>query len=163
MLTMTQRGSQVVASLFKGHSDIYCAIGKMPNGQSEWVSPPPDDVTALSLLNEIGRRRITSSNYVVEDPLGLIGVDNKYYTVTLSPTNLVYLKFSFDAGNAANERVLQIGIFTEVTKKVAVPQGQNYLIPSEIENAGNLFFIMNIAPVVVDPLRKFTVDAVIRF
>lgn len=160
---MTKQGSLVLASLFKGRTDTYVAVGKMPEGQTEWVSPPPEDINAITLLNEIGRHRVTLTNYVEQDPLGVIGVNNIYYNPTLTPTNLVYVKFVFDVGNAGSERVCQFGIFTEVTKQIAIPGGQNYLLPAEVLDSGKLFFNLNVVPFTVDPLKKLTFDTVIRF
>lgn len=159
---MTNNGSIILTTLFKAKTDIFLALGTGPGG-IPWVDPPEEDPTHTELLAEIGRRRITLSNYVVEDPVGTIGINNNYYSTVLTPTYQLYLKFMLDIGDAADETICQFGIFTNVVTDPILPEGQNYFTQDQLIDPGQLFFLVNIPAFTVDPVKRLIFDCVLEF
>lgn len=177
MFSMVESGRKAITTLFHGRDDIYLAFGKFPDGyENSWTTTPPvvEEVTdpvlitevgvlATDLLEEIGRRRVVISHYVVPDPGGIIGIGEDNFSVSDTPTNYLYIKFILDPSDGGSETICQLGLFVNVVPKNTVPPGQFWLLPSEIEEAGDLFLLENIATESMSPLEKTVMECVIEF
>ena len=132
-------------------SEFHLAWGDVPEGYdtSSWEAgdvPPAEASNTTGLLQEVGRRVSTLKSFVIEDPQGTISANDSSWSVSKTPTRHVYLQFKFDAQDASNKVIRQVGIFSGTVKKDTVPIGQMFLTPSDLEDDGILFMIQNIEP-----------------
>lgn len=127
---------------------IFLAIGQ---GDPAWdaapVSPSPD---ATALSNEIGRRIVDRTRFVVDDPAGEIVLSHGRYTVSETPTHQLLLEVKFGFGDAANLTIREVGVFIGTEPVTGLPAGQRYFAPSEIADPGDLFSLDRLAA----PLQK---------
>jgi len=79
------------------------------------------------------------------------------------PTRNVYMQFKFDALDAMDKDVYQIGLFINTVRTAATPAAQHYLAPSEIEDPGLLYMIENIEPFPRTPGKREIFEYVVVF
>ncbi|NSW86777.1 MAG: DUF4815 domain-containing protein [Syntrophobacteraceae bacterium] len=112
---------------------------------------------------EKGRRLVTLKTYAVEDPNGSIIANGTKWSSTDTPTRNLYLQFKFDADDAPTDIIYQLGIFMGTTPAEGVAPDKQYLLPSEIGNAGILFMAENVAPFARNPATREMFEYVITF
>ena len=166
-MTMVNNGHKVLAkSVF--NEDFHLAWGQTPEGfdTTGWNSgeiPPTEDTKATSLLGEIGRRISTFKSYVTEDPNGTIVANNSTWSQSTEPTRHIYLQFKFEASDASDKVVRQVGLFQGSVKKDTVEVGKLFLQPSDLEDEGILFMYQNIEPVSRNASTREIYEYVITF
>lgn len=116
----------------------------------------PSLVERTALYNEIGRRVVSSANFVLPDEFGGIvvpvgtmpdgSVEEARYSVSDRPTPYLYLRCNYDFGDAANAEIREIGVFMDTVPASGLPPGQQYFTPDEIEDAGELLAMQILRP-----------------
>lgn len=122
-------------------------------GLPEWDTAPvtpPVDTTAL--VNEVGRRRVAQAAYCRPDPQGELRVPEGRFALSTEPTNHLYLRFLFDYADAPTAVIREIAVYVGTAAKAGVPEGKDYLLPSEVEHPGMLLTVERIEPI---PRNKF--------
>jgi hypothetical protein len=113
----------------------------------------PESIDAIALIDEIGRRTITSCAFVVPDPEGLITVANTdnpsiidRYSLSPEnePTNHLYMEFSFDFGDAPASTIRELAIFMDTVTDPDLPPGQRYFTPDQIVDPGILLAVEHV-------------------
>jgi len=109
---------------------------------------PKVDLDALALKNEIGRRLLHSSDFVVASETGDIvvvsGVDEtgktryERYEVSEKPTPDLYLKFHFDFEDGGNAHIREEAVYIDTVMKKGVKPATRYLTPSQIADSGDI-------------------------
>lgn len=112
---------------------------------------------------EKGRRLVTLQTYAVEDPHGSIIANGTKWSSTATPTRNMYLQFRFDADDAPTDIIYQLAIVMGTTPAAGVAPDKEYLLPSEIGNAGILFMAENVVPFARNPATREMFEYVITF
>jgi hypothetical protein len=152
MAILTQSGRAAIAASL-AERPIHLAWG---TGDPEWDAAGEQDgevetVTATALSNEIGRRKITSWQFVVpDDENGTITVNDvadpsikKKFSPSPdnTPTNHLFLVFKFDFDDAPAATIREIGIFINTVTNPELPAGQMYFEPDDIVDPGILLAV----------------------
>jgi hypothetical protein len=88
---------------------------------------PPEPITSAKLLNELGRRTVDEALFCTGDENGDLVTPSGRVKSSAVPTNNLYLKFTFDFTDAANQVIKELGVMVGTTLKRELPQGQRYL------------------------------------
>jgi hypothetical protein len=120
-------------------------------GNPEWDDLDPIDYPPstgdTALIYEIGRRKLTMQQFVLEDENGSITVNDvddptikRRFTPSPNnvPTNHIYLLFNFDFEDAPGSTIREIGVFADTVTAPELPPGQQYFTPEEIVSPGIL-------------------------
>jgi hypothetical protein len=154
MAILTKTGRAAIAAAIAARP-LHLAWG---TGNPDWdattgtedTEDEPESTEATGLIHEIGRRELTSWQFVVPDEEGDISVanvDNPSIIDKFSPspdnapTNNLFLRFRFDFGDAATATIREVGIFMGTVTDPELPPGQKYFTPDEIEDPGILLAI----------------------
>jgi hypothetical protein len=151
MAILTQSGRAAIAAAL-AERPIHLAWG---TGTPDWDAEGEQDgevetVTATTLVNEIGRRKITSWQFVVPDDEGEIIVndpadptDKQKFSPSPenAPTNHLFLSFKFDFDDAPAATIREIGVFTDTITDPDLPPGQMYFEPADIVDPGILLAV----------------------
>jgi len=122
--------------------DFRLGWGSLQPGNG-WVdNPPPEDLNSDVLLLEVGRIKTQVKEYVLPDSQGIISVDGIKWTISVTPTKFVYLKFVFEQTHNSSDSIYQLGIFTETVPEVGF-ETEAYLQPTNILNSGKLILLEN--------------------
>jgi len=160
MAILTNSGRAAAAAAIKAQS-LYMAWG---SGDPAWdVTPVPEPAEATALVNEIGRRRVTQALFCLPDPQGELVVPTGRFTQSDTPTKYLYMRFSFDFTDAPASTIREVAVFSGTTVKVSVPAGQDYVIPSEIENPGLMLALEHIDALVRSSSVRQQFEFVIQF
>lgn len=160
MAILTDSGRAAVATAVLAQP-IHLAWG---NGDVSWdASQPPENPSTSVLLAEVGRRKVTQALYCKPDPAGELVVSEGRFTVSSTPTKYLYLRFAFDFTDAADQTIRELGIFIGTTALASVPVGQDYLLPSDIENQGQLLVLEYIQKLVRSPQVRQQFEFVVQF
>ena len=123
----------------------YFAWGR---GDSAWVVPPAVPSNRTALLDEVGRRLVTTTRYVLpataQDVDTVVigkGADKKYYKFSAEPTPWLYLRTEFDTDDAEGEDIRECALFFGTVAKAGVPAGQRYLTPDQLQDAGFIYHL----------------------
>ncbi len=137
MAVLQDRGRIALASAVAA-LPIYLAWGR---GLPVWdAKPEPEPTTAEALVDEIGRRRVTSVQFVLPAADGEIELpDESRYAVTEAPSKWLLLRFVFDYGDAAGETVRELGVFLGGTFAAGLPAGQRYFPKAQVLMPGELY------------------------
>lgn len=153
-----------------GRATIAAAVKSMPMhlawgpGDGAWTNPPAESAAATTITNEIGRRLITSCDYVVPDSAGAIEVAGVgKFSVSSTPTSRLFVVTRFDFGDAPTATIRQLGLFVGCTTNPALPAGQKYFTPDQIVTPGSLLQIQNQAPQPRSPATREQFEILIVF
>jgi len=97
---------------------------------------PPELITSATLLKEVGRRVVDEIIFYVGDENGELLTPSGRFKSSAVPTNNLYLKFTFDFTDAANQVIRELGIMVGTRVKEELPPGQRYFEPQDIEDPG---------------------------
>jgi hypothetical protein len=120
--------------------DAYIAWGR---GDGAWADQPTPS-TRTTLIDEIGRRKVTAARFVTvatAEDSQVVMPGNKHYKFSEAPTNLLHLSTTFDFAEGAGETVRECALFFGTTAKTGVPAGQRYLLPSEVGEPGFMYLL----------------------
>lgn len=132
-----------------GNQIDWAPAGAEPTvGQTYTVEYRYNSDAMTALIQEIGRREASLKSFAQLDVNGDISANNQNWSITATPTRHLYLQFKFGADEALNKTIYQLGLFTDTVPQAAVPPGQKYLLPAEIQNPGQLYMVDYIPPLV---------------
>jgi hypothetical protein len=124
-------------------------------GDPTWdETPVSESVDATELTNELGRVQAKVIGFATPDALGEIEVPTGHYTMSENPTNHLYLRFDFGFADAADQVIREAGVFLDTVVVDDLPNGQRYLVPTDIANTGRLLAIEHFTGVVRSPLVR---------
>lgn len=159
MSIVTRSGRSVIAESIALRS-IHVAWG---TGDGAWVTPPAEASTATALQAEIGRRTATQVAYVVEDEAGDIVLPAGRFSISATPTNMLYVTAQFDFNDAYSSVIRELGIFVGTQVQAGLPAGQRYFTPDQIASPGKLLHLENVAPIYRSPAIRELIRTVIAF
>lgn len=144
MSIFVQSAATAVAQAVKA-AGVWAAWG---NGTPAWDAvAQPEDVGATALVAEIGRRQASLIDYVVADPAGTIVVPQGSFSVSPTPTNVLYVRANFDANDAVGQDIREAAIFIGTTLKAGLPVGQSYFAPGDIQSPGTMLILEHFAKI----------------
>jgi hypothetical protein len=127
------------------------------------VGTPPETLQAAGLIDEIGRRVVTTKAFVTPDPDGDITVPNGRFAASETATAHLYLEFRHDFDDASDQTIRELGVFVDTVTNPALPPGQRYFEGAAVTGAGILLVLENIAPIMRTPATRETFVFVISF
>jgi hypothetical protein len=160
MAVLTDSGRAAIATSVKD-LEIHLAWG---SGSAGWdTTPVGESVSATSLLNEVGRRKVSQTMYCVPDDAGGLVVPDGTFSPSSTPTKYLYMRFAFDFADSPTAIIREVGVFLRTTPKVSVPSGQAYLLPSEVLSPGQLLVVQHIAKIERNAAIRQQFEFVIEF
>ena len=142
MAVLQDKGRTALARAIAAQS-IYLAWGRGLNAWDD--APEPEPTTAFGLVNEIGRRLVSSIQYVQPDGGGPIELpDGSRYSTSAQPTKWLHVQWTFDFADAAGEQVRELGIFVGGTVIAGLPPGQRYFPAAQVATPGDLYCLERI-------------------
>lgn len=154
MPTLTINGRASLAQSVKDkQATLMLAWG---SGISAWDTDglPEATDTTTALVAELGRRRCAVAEFVTPDAEGAIETRDGNYTLSLTPTTYLYLRFNFDYLDEATATIREVGLFMDATVVSGTPSGDVYLPVASIDDPGLLM--------VYEPLAKITRNDSVR-
>ncbi|WP_419247468.1 hypothetical protein ACJZL1_02885 [Wolbachia endosymbiont of Rhagoletis indifferens] len=121
---------------------------------------PPESITSEKLLNELGRRTADEALFCTGDENGELLTPSGRFKSSDVPTNNLYLKFTFDFTDAANQVIRELGVM--VGTRVKAP-GQRYFEPQDIEDPGILLVLEHTVPLIRTAATRETFAFVVTF
>ncbi|MGL4459787.1 MAG: hypothetical protein ACRCUB_15630, partial [Plesiomonas shigelloides] len=85
------------------------------------------------------------------------------FSVSQTPTKYLYLRFAFDFTDASDKTIRELAVFVGTTAKSSVPVGQDYLLPSDIEDHGQMLVLEHIQKLVRSPQVRQQFEFVVQF
>ena len=155
-------GESLVAILTtSGRTAIAESIAAQPihfawgSGDPGWdAAHVSEDVNASGLVSELGRRIATSIQYVNPDVAGDIIVPvfndsqgnsiSKQFSLSLTPTPNLYMRFNFDFTDASAAIIRELAIFVGTVTNPSLPIGQKYFVAADLVSPGTLLALENL-------------------
>lgn len=159
MPILTKSGRVVIAESIALRA-IHLAWGA---GDGAWITPPAEDADATELENELGRRVASEVAFVVPDPAGDIVLPTGKFTRSLTPTNNLYVRTTFDFVDAPSDVIREIGVFVGTVTQSGLPAGQQYFTPAQVVDPGRMLHLENLPPIYRSPALKESFEIVITF
>ncbi|WMT84077.1 hypothetical protein NMD99_05365 [Wolbachia endosymbiont of Listronotus oregonensis] len=126
-------------------------------------STPPEPITSQKLLNELGRRTADEVLFCTGDENGELVTPSGRFRPSNVPTNNLYLKFTFDFTDAANQVIRELGVMVGTKIKEGLPEGQRYFEPQDIEDPGILLVLEHTVPLIRTSATRETFSFVVTF
>ncbi|WP_338405987.1 hypothetical protein [Wolbachia endosymbiont (group A) of Longitarsus flavicornis] len=126
-------------------------------------STPPEPITSQKLLNELGRRTADEVLFCTGDENGELVTPSGRFRSSNVPTNNLYLKFTFDFTDAANQVIRELGVMVGTKIKEGLPEGQRYFEPKDVENPGILLVLEYTVPLIRTSATRETFSFVVTF
>ncbi|NSX82965.1 hypothetical protein GOM44_00145 [Wolbachia endosymbiont of Atemnus politus] len=124
---------------------------------------PPEALTSKKLLNELGRRTVDEVLFCSGDENGELVTPSGRFKSSDVPTNNLYLKFTFDFTDAANQVIRELGVMVGTRVKKNLPPGQRYFEPKDIEDPGILLVLEHTVPLIRTAATRETFSFVVTF
>jgi hypothetical protein len=147
-------------------------ITRLPNGNLEnnatvaisyTYATPPEPITANALLNEVGRRTADEVLFCVGDEDGDLITPTGRFKASSTPTNNLFLRFTFDFDNASNQIIRELGVMVGTVTKPDLPPGQRYFEPTDIDESGILLVLERTVPLIRTAATRETFSFVVTF
>ncbi|WP_264688660.1 hypothetical protein [Wolbachia endosymbiont (group B) of Catoptria pinella] len=126
-------------------------------------STPPEPINSIKLLNELGRRTADEVLFCTGDENGELVTPSGRFRSSNVPTNNLYLKFTFDFTDAANQVIRELGVMVGTKIKEGLPEGQRYFEPQDIEDPGILLVLEHTVPLIRTAATRETFSFVVTF
>ncbi|WP_353278347.1 hypothetical protein [Wolbachia endosymbiont (group B) of Longitarsus flavicornis] len=126
-------------------------------------STPPEPITSQKLLNELGRRTADEVLFCTGDENGELITPSGRFRPLNVPTNNLFLKFTFDFTDAANQVIRELGVMVGTKVKEELPEGQRYFEPKDVENPGILLVLEHTVPLIRTSATQETFSFVVTF
>ncbi|APR99016.1 hypothetical protein [Wolbachia endosymbiont of Folsomia candida] len=126
-------------------------------------STPPEPITSAKLLSELGRRTADEVLFCTGDENGELITPSGRFHPSNVPTNNLYLKFTFDFTDAANQVIRELGVMVGTRVKKELPEGQRYFEPQDIEDQGILLVLEHTVPLIRTAATRETFSFVVTF
>ncbi|WP_341820847.1 hypothetical protein [Wolbachia endosymbiont (group A) of Myopa testacea] len=126
-------------------------------------STPPESIMSEKLLNELGRRTVDEVLFCSGDKNGELVTPSGRFRLSNVPTNNLYLKFTFDFTDAANQVIRELGVMVGTKVKEGLPTGQRYFEPKDVENPGILLVLEYTVPLIRTAATRETFSFVVTF
>ncbi|WP_264377109.1 hypothetical protein [Wolbachia endosymbiont (group B) of Ochlodes sylvanus] len=126
-------------------------------------STPPEPINATKLINEVGRRTADEVLFCTADENGELLTPSGRFRPSNVPTNNLYLKFTFDFTDAANQVIRELGVMVGTKVKEGLPIGQRYFEPKDVENPGILLVLEHTVPLIRTAATRETFSFVVTF
>lgn len=122
---------------------------------------PPEPITSEKLINELGRRVADEVLFCSGDENGELITPSGRFKPSSVPTNNLYLKFTFDFTDAANQVIRELGVMVGTKVKENLPPGQRYFEPKDVESPGILLILERTVPLIrtEETRESFTIVA----
>ncbi|MGL5028766.1 MAG: hypothetical protein ACRC6C_01365 [Wolbachia pipientis] len=124
---------------------------------------PPELITSTTLIKEVGRRVVDEVLFCSGDENGELVTPSGRFKPSNVPTNNLYLKFTFDFTDAANQVIRELGVMVGTKVKETVPSGQRYFEPKDVENPGILLVLEHTVPLIRTAATRETFTFVVTF
>ncbi len=145
MPVLVKSGRAAIASAIRSRP-IFLALG---TGKAAWDETiPAIDTAQTALVNEVGRRLLKRSHFVVPNSTGDIVVatgvnesgetDYERYAVSHTPTPHLHVEFQLDFADGADHAIRETGVFIDTELVAGLPEGQRYFLPEHIKCGGEL-------------------------
>lgn len=130
-----------------GRIALAIALKAMPmhlawgNGLPAWDTTPEGEPTnATALVAEVGRRKVTSVEYVTPDAAGAITMPTgERFSISATPTAWLYARTVFDFADADGQTIREVALFVGGTTDAALPAGQHYFTPAQVTSLGRMY------------------------
>ncbi|UPA54991.1 hypothetical protein MWH06_07120 [Wolbachia pipientis] len=126
-------------------------------------STPPEPINSIKLLNELGRRTADEVLFCTGDENGELVTPSGRFRPSNVPTNNLFLTFTFDFTDAANQVIRELGVMVGTKLKKKVPPGQRYFEPQDIEDPGILLVLEHTVPLIRTAATRETFSFVVTF
>ncbi|WCR59646.1 MAG: hypothetical protein PG978_001094 [Wolbachia endosymbiont of Ctenocephalides felis wCfeF] len=124
---------------------------------------PPELITSTKLFKEVGRRVVDEVLFCTGDENGELVTPSGRFRPSNVPTNNLYLKFTFDFTDAANQVIRELGVMVGTKVKEGLPIGQRYFEPKDVENPGILLVLEHTVPLIRTSATRETFSFVVTF
>lgn len=124
---------------------------------------PPEDTGMTALLREVGRRVVDEVHFVAPHPEGEVVVPTGRYSISVNPTNHLFVRVRFDFEDAATSTIREQAVFVDTVTDAELPMGQKYFVPTQVEDPGILLILQHSVPIVRQPSTRETFEFVVTF
>ncbi|MDG7056568.1 MAG: hypothetical protein LKM43_00200 [Wolbachia endosymbiont of Penenirmus auritus] len=124
---------------------------------------PPEPITSEKLFNELGRRVADEVLFCSGDENGELITPSGRFKPSNVPTNNLFLTFTFDFTDAANQVIRELGVMVGTKLKKNLPPGQRYFEPKDVENPGILLVLEHTVPLIRTAATRETFSFVVTF
>lgn len=160
MAILTDSGRAAVAAAVKSQA-MHMAWG---SGDPLWdTSPVPESMSSTALVAEVGRRKATQAMFCLPDPAGEIVVPNGRFTVSEKATKYLYMRYAFDFSDSPDAIIREVAVFLGTVAKSSVPSTQDYLLPGDIQDPGQMLALEHIAKIERSSSVRQQFEFVIQF
>lgn len=137
-MAVLQQAGRIAMAKAVAAQTIHIAWGR---GLPAWDdTPEPEPVSAVGLVDEIGRRLVTEVLFVKPDVLGDIELPSgNKYSISAEPTTYLLLRATFGFTDAEGENVREMGVFFGTQLKAEVPAGTRWVLPAQLDNPGEIY------------------------
>ena len=122
---------------------------------------------STDLKDEVGRTKETYKDFVTPDGAGDIEVAGQKWSISVTPTKYMYLKFTFPQDQNTTETIRQMALFTDVQLSTG-SEAVTYIDTSvdklsNMDDIGNIFETRNQIDLVRDSTTSEKYDIIITF
>ena len=133
-------------------------------GDPAWdTDPVPETINDALLVDEIGRRLVSTARYCSPDESGEIIVPTGRFTESSVPTRHIYLRFNFDFYDAPAATIREVAVFVGTQTDADLPPGQMYFEPGSVIDPGTLLVIERTQKFDRSPSMRQSFEFVITF
>jgi len=137
-LSTLQNNGRVGEALLFSQQSIWLALGR---GLPAWdANPEPAATNLSSLIDEIGRIKLTQAQFVLPDAAGEIEMEGaigiERYKISVEPTSYLHTRFALTYDAARNETIRELGMYFGCEPLASVPAGQRWISPAELAKPG---------------------------
>ncbi|ELK5289403.1 hypothetical protein Q6670_004071 [Salmonella enterica] len=161
MAILVDSGRAAVATAIM-NQPIHLAWGE---GQTSWdAQTPPEETSKKGLENELGRLIATQVKYCELNSAGTIIVAGGTFKEMTTPTNYLYMRFTFNFKDEEFANIRELGIFVGTVPNANLTQAeQNAYMKKGNYTGGQLLVLENLDKLSRSPQVRQQFEFVIQF
>ena len=171
-VTLKQGETTFISGTDYSVDSVMAVINRLQNGAisenatvtvNYTYATPPEPITASTLLHEVGRRIADEVIFCTGDENGDLITPTGRFKASSTPTNNLFLRFTFDFENASTQVIRELGVMVGTETNSELPPGQRYFDPQDIINAGILLVLERTVPLIRTAATRETFSFVVTF
>ena len=171
-VTLKQGETTFISGTDYSVDSVMAVINRLQNGAisenatvtvNYTYATPPEPITASTLLHEVGRRIADEVIFCTGDENGDLITPTGRFKASSTPTNNLFLRFTFDFENASTEVIRELGVMVGTETNPELPPGQRYFEPQDIINTGILLVLERTVPLIRTAATRETFSFVVTF
>ena len=162
-MKLTEQGHTTICDTISANKTFWLAWGTHTSSLENTI----EDLNSEILIDELGRTKETFNGFVIPDEAGPIEVSGQNWSISVTPSKYLYLRFTFGQNTNPTSIIRQLALFTDVQlsagNELLTYIDTSVIKDDKMDDIGKIFETMNQADLIRDEVTAESYNMIITF